>query len=159
MEVVVPPQRAGACKGLKTHFKLSEDIAELSKRFVLVQFEDDEEPNSPNFSPVRAIPAAFRPHTTSASVSEFFAPSAALVQDGRYVPRILFAEPSGKIRPDISNDMGNPKYKYFYANPVEVLAGMEVALQTLEGSGNPIESGEEAGGSHGSSETEAQDEL
>ncbi|CAE7943926.1 Txndc12 [Symbiodinium sp. KB8] len=120
----------GACKGLKTHFKLSEDIAELSKRFVLVQFEDDEEPDSPNFSP-----------------------------DGRYVPRILFAEPSGKIRPDISNDMGNPKYKYFYANPVEVLAGMEVALQTLEGSGSPIESGEEAGGSHGSSETEDQDEL
>ena len=34
--------------------------------------------------------------------------------DGGYIPRILFAEPNGKLRPDLKNPASGKEYVYFY---------------------------------------------
>lgn len=47
--------------------------------------------------------------------------------DGGYIPRILFAEASRRLRPDVKN-VKNPKHAYFYRNVEEVKAGMRLAL-------------------------------
>lgn len=39
--------------------------------------------------------------------------------DGGYIPRILFAEASRRLRPDVKN-VKNPKHAYFYRNVEEV---------------------------------------
>ena len=36
--------------------------------------------------------------------------------DGGYIPRILFAEPSGKLRAEITNPAAGEQHKYFYQN-------------------------------------------
>ncbi len=41
-------------------------------------------------------------------LQEAFAP------DGGYIPRILFAEPSGTLRPDLKNPANQKEYAYFY---------------------------------------------
>lgn len=41
-------------------------------------------------------------------VQEAFAP------DGGYIPRILFAEPNGTLRPDLKNPANQKEYAYFY---------------------------------------------
>ena len=41
-------------------------------------------------------------------MQEAFAP------DGGYIPRILFAEPSGTLRPDLKNPANQKEYAYFY---------------------------------------------
>ena len=34
--------------------------------------------------------------------------------DGGYIPRILFAEPNGTLRPDLKNPASGKEYAYFY---------------------------------------------
>mmetsp|Transcript_39018 Transcript_39018/g.98817 ORF Transcript_39018/g.98817 Transcript_39018/m.98817 type:complete len:166 (+) Transcript_39018:185-682(+) len=53
--------------------------------------------------------------------------------DGGYIPRILYAEPDGDLRSDVTNKMGNPKYGYFYSSAWEVEKGMTNALSRLTG--------------------------
>jgi hypothetical protein len=46
---------------------------------------------------------------------------------GRYLPRVLFLDPSGQVRADLQS--GHPRYPYFYAPLVtdRLLANMRAA--------------------------------
>eukprot|EP01095_Lingulamoeba_sp_RSL-Kostka_P017205 TRINITY_DN880_c0_g2_i1.p1 TRINITY_DN880_c0_g2~~TRINITY_DN880_c0_g2_i1.p1 ORF type:complete len:150 (-),score=46.75 TRINITY_DN880_c0_g2_i1:103-552(-) len=98
MLVILHKTWCGACKRLKPTIENSERFAELSKNFVMVNAENDEEPHSdPSYS-----------------------------IDGSYIPRAYFVSPEGEIR-DIFNKDGNPQYKYFYPSAIHLVAAMETA--------------------------------
>jgi protein-disulfide reductase (glutathione) len=100
----------GACKALKPQFAASKEIEDLSSHFVMVNVEDDEEPKDEQYSP-----------------------------DGGYVPRILFIEPTGKVRTDFFNVEGNPSYKYFYSDTESVAATMIKVKNSMKSDGRMIE--------------------
>ncbi|XP_030844750.1 thioredoxin domain-containing protein 12 [Strongylocentrotus purpuratus] len=97
----------GACKALKPKFAASEEILKLSSDFVMVNVEDDEEPEGSQFQP-----------------------------DGGYIPRILFLNSDGVVQPDLINTLGNPQYKFFYSNALMVTEAMKSAVKALGGSRN-----------------------
>lgn len=86
----------GACKALKPKFAESKEIDSLSKHFVMVNVEDDEEPNDSKFAP-----------------------------DGGYIPRILFLDSNGEVNQGITNAKGNPKYKFYYPEPSGIIQSMK----------------------------------
>jgi len=100
--VLIHKSWCGACKALKSQFGPSKEIEELSKKFVMVNLEDEEEPGDKKFSP-----------------------------DGGYIPRILFFDTTGEIRKDIYNEAGNPNYKFYYPKADDVVSGMKNALKKL----------------------------
>lgn len=72
---------------LKSHLRESIGFKSLSKAFVMVNVEDNEEPKDEKYKP-----------------------------DGGYIPRILFMNHLGEVQTQIINENGNPKYKYFYTD-------------------------------------------
>ncbi|XP_031556317.1 thioredoxin domain-containing protein 12-like [Actinia tenebrosa] len=102
MMMVIHKTWCGACKALKPKFAASKEIAELSKKFVMVNIQDDEEPKDPQFQ-----------------------------QDGGYIPRIFFLDSFGQVQKDIINDGGNPSYKYFYGNANSIVNSMNSALDKM----------------------------
>jgi len=95
--VVLHKTWCGACKRLKPTFAEDKDIERLSKNFIMVNAEDDEEP-----------------HT-----------NIKFAIDGAYIPRIFFLSPDGKVLTDVYNRGGNPQYKYFYGHASTVVPFME----------------------------------
>uniref|UniRef100_A0A1I7WHH3 Thioredoxin domain-containing protein n=1 Tax=Heterorhabditis bacteriophora TaxID=37862 RepID=A0A1I7WHH3_HETBA len=112
----------GACKGLQREFNSSpnaDDLIKLSENFVMVNVEDNEEPDDIKYAP-----------------------------DGGYIPRILFLASQLLVLIIFqlifthSDTDGNPlmvnnekKYKnnkYFYPLVPQVIQGMERALQEFE---------------------------
>lgn len=91
----------GACKRLKRTFveegqpKLTMET--VSKQYIMVSVDGKE----------------------NDKLGSEFAP------DGGYIPRILFAEPSGKLRPDIKNPASPAQYKYFYTSAAQVAQALE----------------------------------
>eukprot|EP00911_Craspedida_sp_UC1_P003001 UC1_evm1s2192 len=96
--LVVHKTWCGACKALKPKFAASDEIAELAQHFVMVNVQDDEEPEEEEFKP-----------------------------DGGYIPRIVYLDSAGKVVNDLYNKAGNPKYKYYYTDGASVAAGMRDA--------------------------------
>ena len=76
----------------------------LSEKFVMVNYEDDQEPKGKDYGP-----------------------------DGTYIPRIVFADSSGRVDTSIYNEFGNAQYKYFYSSPAQVATAMQTALDKLAG--------------------------
>lgn len=102
--VVLHKTWCGACKRLRPTFGENKDIERLSKSFVMVNAEDDEEPHS----------------------------NIAFTIDGAYIPRIYFVSPNGDVLPDVYNRGGSPQYKYYYAHAASIVPSMEeVAKMTF----------------------------
>lgn len=101
--VIIHKSWCGACKQLKPVFAASEQIAEESRRFVMVNLLDDAEPADEEYKP-----------------------------DGGYIPRILFVDPStGRVDPSLINEGGHAKYKYFYSAPAAIVQSMRRAAIKL----------------------------
>ena len=117
----------GACKRLKETFQQEGDkISKLSQKFILVNVGGDD--NSafgvrilPKIATASCRSGSLYPSGDGAApchhghvgeneavMQEAFAP------DGGYIPRILFAEPSGTLRPDLKNPANQKEYAYFY---------------------------------------------
>jgi protein-disulfide reductase (glutathione) len=57
---------------------------------------------------------------------------AAYAPDGGYIPRIIYADKNGNVRPEISNIRRPDSYKYFYSDIAGVVSGMDRALEQLK---------------------------
>lgn len=79
--LIIHKSWCGACKALKPKFRESAQIRELGKSIVMVNLEDDDEPDDEKFKP-----------------------------DGGYIPRILFFTPDGDFHTDIVGSNPNYKY-------------------------------------------------
>jgi protein-disulfide reductase (glutathione) len=100
---VIHKSWCGACKSLKPKFAASTEIEALSKSFVMVNALDDEEPSGKEYQP-----------------------------DGGYIPRVIFSDSSGKVRPEL-HEGANPQYKYYYSEATQIVAAMKSALAALGG--------------------------
>jgi len=97
--VIIHKTWCGACKSLKAQFSVDQEIAKFSPNLIMVNLEDDEEPDDPQYN-----------------------------VDGGYVPRLFFVSPSSKkVVKDIYNQDGNQQYKYYYYSTDHVLKSMKKA--------------------------------
>lgn len=100
--MVIHKTWCGACKALKPKFAESKGIEELSRNFVMINVEDDEEPQDTKFQ-----------------------------IDGSYIPRIYILDSAGRVQEDIYNKNGNPSYKYYYGNERGIVSSMKEALEKM----------------------------
>ncbi|CAJ0938373.1 unnamed protein product, partial [Mesorhabditis belari] len=104
----------GACSSLKREFKSSQntkDLVELSKKFVMVNVEDDGEPEDDKYAP-----------------------------DGGYIPRILFLDSNGSPL-STNNEKRYKNNKYFYPLVPQIIDAMARAQKEwTEVSGKNTES-------------------
>lgn len=100
--LVIHKSWCGACKALMPQFAESKEIEELSKNFIMVHTEDDEEPKGEQYLP-----------------------------DGGYIPRILFLDPEGNVRKDFYNVGGHDEYKYYYYSPELIVPTMKRVMENI----------------------------
>lgn len=101
--VVIHASWCGACRRLGPLFAASDEIAELSKQFVMINVQDKE-----------------------------YDDRASMKVDGAYVPRIYFTDKTGEVRHDIQNTGGNPSYRYFYPDVSSIVTAMTQAIENPE---------------------------
>ncbi|XP_064625446.1 thioredoxin domain-containing protein 12-like [Lineus longissimus] len=101
--LIIHKSWCGACKNLKPNFAASQELQTLSKHFIMVNVQDDEEPSDAMYKP-----------------------------DGGYIPRILFLDPNGRVRQDIFNQGGNESYKFYYYNANSIVTSMHRALDQIK---------------------------
>ncbi|KFD48388.1 hypothetical protein M513_10740 [Trichuris suis] len=93
-----------ACQALKPKFTKAKQIVELSKYFVMVNAQDDEEPWEEVYKP-----------------------------DGAYIPRILFLGKEGTVMTEMKNPSSNSdQYLYYYPTPTPIIKSMKDVLLKLE---------------------------
>ncbi|XP_069127296.1 thioredoxin domain-containing protein 12-like [Argopecten irradians] len=102
--LIIHKSWCGACKSLKPKVQASSAIKEVSKDFVMVNAEDDEEPGDSKFSP-----------------------------DGGYIPRIFFLDSDGNVLNDFYNKDGNSQYKYYYYSADHIVKTMKSVLDSVKG--------------------------
>ncbi|XP_063363929.1 thioredoxin domain-containing protein 12-like isoform X1 [Cydia amplana] len=100
MMVIIHKSWCTACKNLKPKFANCPEIQSLSRKFVMVNLIDDEEPDNNAYAP-----------------------------DGTYIPRILFMSPTGKIDKEIYNEDGSSQHKFFYSRPEQIAKSMRKVLE------------------------------
>lgn len=112
MMLLIHKTWCGSCKILKPKFANSKEIMELSKNFVMVNTEDDEEPQDSKF-----------------------------VIDGAYIPRIFFMESSGRVMDEVWNEGTNfPHVKYYYGEPEPIIRSMKIVIEK-ENNASHLENG------------------
>ncbi|CAL8103475.1 unnamed protein product [Orchesella dallaii] len=103
--LIIHKSWCGACKSLKPKFSESQKISKLSKKFIMVNTMDDDEPPMDIYKP-----------------------------DGGYVPRILFFDPEGELYKDVVNEEGNPEYMYYYYDELSIVGSMEKVVDLIAAS-------------------------
>ncbi|XP_047997742.1 thioredoxin domain-containing protein 12-like [Leguminivora glycinivorella] len=98
--VIIHKSWCKACKNLKPKFANCSEIQSLSRKFVMVNLLDDEEPENNLYAP-----------------------------DGTYIPRILFMSPHGKVDHEIYNEDGSSQHKFFYSRPEQIAKSMKKVLE------------------------------
>uniref|UniRef100_A0A914KYE9 Thioredoxin domain-containing protein n=1 Tax=Meloidogyne incognita TaxID=6306 RepID=A0A914KYE9_MELIC len=96
----------GACQALKKSFASSnkrEELVELSKQFVMVNVEDDDEPEEEEYAP-----------------------------DGRYIPRLFILNKEGHPL-TVDNAKNYPKNKQYFPQVPDVIIAMKLGLKKFEG--------------------------
>uniref|UniRef100_A0AC34Q593 Thioredoxin domain-containing protein n=1 Tax=Panagrolaimus sp. JU765 TaxID=591449 RepID=A0AC34Q593_9BILA len=110
--VLIHKTWCGACKALKQNFKTSnkrKEIVELSKKFIMVNLEDEEEPEDEKYAP-----------------------------DGAYIPRLLFLDKNGDPL-EVDNKKNYPNNAYYFPQAVDVLKAMKKALTEFGAQGKESE--------------------
>ena len=51
--------------------------------------------------------------------------------DGDYIPRILFIDKNGNVRPEIINEKGKSAYKYFYFEEKHLINSMHTVIDSF----------------------------
>lgn len=102
MMVLIHKSWCGACRRIKDAFKKHNEISRLAKNFIMVNCGDNDEPEG----------VAYRP-------------------DGPYYPRVIFADPNAVPDPEIVNEDGNPKFKYYYPDVDDLVNSMRRAAIKL----------------------------
>jgi len=106
MMLIIHKSYCGACKAMKPRIRNDATIAELSKKFVMVHCEDDEEPLDDQFD-----------------------------IDGAYIPRIFFLDNKGRVDPTIKCDESDFKdTTYAYGTAASIIRSMQKALDMNLGS-------------------------
>ncbi|KAL7077415.1 hypothetical protein ACQ4LE_003386 [Meloidogyne hapla] len=96
----------GACQALKKSFASSnkrEELIELSKQFVMVNVEDDDEPEEEEYAP-----------------------------DGRYIPRLFILNKEGHPL-EVDNSKNYPNNKQYFPQVPDVIRAMKLGLKKFEG--------------------------
>ncbi|KHN83312.1 Folliculin [Toxocara canis] len=95
----------GACQALKTTFRVSsrrDEFVKLSKEFVMVNTEDDEEPDDKRYSP-----------------------------DGQYIPRIFFLDEDGEPFKNINNKASYPRNSHYFPQLPKLIDAMKRAVKAF----------------------------
>jgi len=102
--VLIHKSWCGACKRLNQQLSAagSEPFVEASNSFVMVNLSDDAEPSDAAYAP-----------------------------DGGYIPRVLFLDSAGNVKPELKNPTRSGQYLYFYTDAGSLVAGMKNALTKL----------------------------
>ncbi|KJE88525.1 thioredoxin domain-containing protein [Capsaspora owczarzaki ATCC 30864] len=106
--VVIHKTASENTRRLAPQFAASEAARDLSNEFVMINVHDAEEPHEGELA-------------------------LQLSPDGAYFPRVLFIDPSGKVRDDIHNTFGHERvYNHYYGTLDELLAGMRDAIERFK---------------------------